>query len=407
MTGPSVTSRVFAVLGAFSAEHLALTLSQLSRRAELPLTTTHRLVGELAALGALERDEHGRYRIGVRLWEIASLAPRAGGLREAAMPFLEDLFDATRENVQLAVLDGIEVLYVERLSARNAIPVISRVGGRLPVHATAVGQVLLAHSPVELQEQVLAGPLARITDKTITAPRELRALLAEVRRTGIAIADGQVETHSLSVAAPVYGSGRHRRGWTVHCGPRRRAGPIVRARGALRGSRHFPRARRTARHDPAERRGTRFGAVMSRGRDRNQSGPAHLRSGFDPAVRLGEVRQPFAYRADLRRGQRRRASISTSVTSLRNSREVSTSHSPSSESLVGWVRRRASALAAPLVGPPALRSTTRMLDAFGPRSPSSTSNSTTAPGRNNVSSSRKSFACMKTSSPPSSGAINP
>ncbi|HEV3357572.1 MAG TPA: IclR family transcriptional regulator [Pseudonocardiaceae bacterium] len=205
MTGPSVTSRVITLLSAFSAEHRALTLSQLSRRANLPLTTTHRLVGELAALGALERDEHGRYRIGVRLWEIASLAPRAGGLREAAMPFLEDLFDATRENVQLAVLDGIEVLYVERMSARNAIPVISRVGGRLPVHATAVGQVLLANSPVELQEQVLTGPLTRLTDKTITSPRELRVLLAEVRRTGIAVADGHVDTQSLSVAAPIYG----------------------------------------------------------------------------------------------------------------------------------------------------------------------------------------------------------
>jgi DNA-binding IclR family transcriptional regulator len=205
MTGASVTSRVIAVLSAFSAEHPALTLSQLSRRADLPLTTTHRLVGELAALGALERDEHGRYRIGIRLWEIASLAPRAGGLREAAMPFLEDLFDATRENVQLAVLDGIDVLYVERLSARNAIPVVSRVGGRLPVHATAVGQVLLAHAPVDLQEQILAGPLIRITDKTITSTRDLRTLLAEVRRTGISVADGQVETHSLSVAAPIYG----------------------------------------------------------------------------------------------------------------------------------------------------------------------------------------------------------
>ncbi|HJP79105.1 MAG TPA: IclR family transcriptional regulator [Pseudonocardiaceae bacterium] len=205
MTGPTVTSRVIAILSAFSAEHPALTLSQLSRRAELPLTTTHRLVGELATLGALERDEQARYRIGVRLWEIASLAPRAGGLREAAMPFLEDLFDATRENVQLAVLDGIDVLYVERLSARNAIPVVSRVGGRLPVHATAVGQVLLAHASVELQEQVLAGPLVRITDKTITSARDLRTLLAEVRRSGISVADGQVDTHSLSVAAPIYG----------------------------------------------------------------------------------------------------------------------------------------------------------------------------------------------------------
>ncbi|HEX3778825.1 MAG TPA: IclR family transcriptional regulator [Pseudonocardiaceae bacterium] len=205
MAGPTVTSRVIAILAAFSAEHVALTLSQLSRRAALPLTTTHRLVGELAALGALERDERGRYRIGVRLWEIASLAPRTVGLRESAMPFLEDLYDATRQNVQLAVLDGGDVLFVERMSARNAIPVVSRVGGRLPLHATAVGQVLLAHASVELQEQVLAGPLASLTDKTITSARRLRTVLAEVRRTGVAITDGQVESNSLSVAAPIYG----------------------------------------------------------------------------------------------------------------------------------------------------------------------------------------------------------
>ena len=200
-----MTSRVIAILGAFSAEHVALTLSQLSRRTGLPLTTTHRLVGELTTLGALERDDGGRYRIGVRLWEIAALAPRTVGLRESAMPFLEDLYEATRENVQLAVLDGVDVLFVERMSARNAIPVVSRVGGRLPLHATAVGQVLLAHAGVDLQEQILAGPLHRLTDKTITSARELRMVLAEVRRAGVAIADGQVDPLSLSVAAPIYG----------------------------------------------------------------------------------------------------------------------------------------------------------------------------------------------------------
>ncbi len=205
MAGPTVASRVIAVLAAFSVDHVALTLSQLSRRSGLPLTTTHRLVGELATLGALERDERGRYRIGVRLWEIASLAPRTVGLRESAMPFLEDLYDATRQNVQLAVLDGLDVLFVERMSARNAIPVVSRVGGRLPLHASAVGQVLLAHAALDLQEQVLAGPLSSLTDRTITSARQLRAVLAEVRRTGVAIADGQVEAHSVSVAAPIHG----------------------------------------------------------------------------------------------------------------------------------------------------------------------------------------------------------
>ena len=107
--------------------------------------------------------------------------------------------------MQLAVLDGAEVVYLERLSGRGAVNVISRVGGRLPLHATGVGLVLLAHADAELQEQVLAAPLKRYTAKTMCGPDELRRALAEVRRTGVAISDGQIELIALSVAAPVRG----------------------------------------------------------------------------------------------------------------------------------------------------------------------------------------------------------
>jgi DNA-binding IclR family transcriptional regulator len=203
--GATVTSRVLAVLAAFTESHPALTLSDLARRAGLPLSTAHRIVGELAAWGALERGGDGRYRIGLRLWETAALAPHTLGLRESAMPFLEDVYEATRQNVQLAVLDGDDVVYVERLSARGAVSVISRAGGRLPLHATGVGQVLLAHADPALQERVLAGPLARLTPMTITAPQRLRRVLADARRDGLVIAERQVETHSSSIAAPVFG----------------------------------------------------------------------------------------------------------------------------------------------------------------------------------------------------------
>jgi DNA-binding IclR family transcriptional regulator len=204
--GQSVTERALALLAAFRAEQPELTLTELSRRSGLPLTTTHRLAAELVAGGALERVD-GRYRIGLRLWEIASLAPRGLGLRDAAMPFLEDVYAATRQNVQLAVLDGTEVVYLERLAPRNAVSVLTRVGGRLPVHATAVGRVLLAHGPRELQEEVLSRPLQRFTTETETDPDELRRVLADVRHTGVAITVRQIELVSLSVAAPVRGPG--------------------------------------------------------------------------------------------------------------------------------------------------------------------------------------------------------
>jgi DNA-binding IclR family transcriptional regulator len=200
--GESVTGRVLAVLAAFSADRPELTLTEISRRAALPLTTTHRIVGELADWGALERVDR-RYRIGLRLWEVGALAPRGLGLRESAMPFLEDLYEVTRQNIQLAVLDGTDAVYVERISGRGAVNVITRVGGRLPLHATGVGLVLLAHADPALQEQVLAGPLRRYTTKTQCNPTELRRILAEVRRTGVAVTDGQIELIALSVAAPV------------------------------------------------------------------------------------------------------------------------------------------------------------------------------------------------------------
>jgi DNA-binding IclR family transcriptional regulator len=194
------------VLGSFSADRTHLSLSDISRRTGLPLATTHRLVGELAAWGALERDDKGRYRIGLRLWEVGALAPRGLGLREIALPFLEDLYEATHENVQLAVLDGVDVVYVERLSGRHAVGVFSRAGGRWPAHATGVGLVLLAHSPTEVQERFLASPLAAFTRKTIVDPARLRRVLAEVRRTGVAVSDGQVTLDAVSVAAAVRGA---------------------------------------------------------------------------------------------------------------------------------------------------------------------------------------------------------
>jgi DNA-binding IclR family transcriptional regulator len=205
--GESVTARALAILAAFSPDRPALTLSEIGRRAGLPLPTAHRLVGELARWGALERDGGGAYRIGLRLWEVGALAPRGLGLRDAALPFLEDLYEACHQNVQLAVLDGAEVVFVERISGRQAVRVITRVGGRLPAAVTGVGLVLLAYAPAPVQEQVLAGPLARYTSLTVVDPAALRAVLAQVRRDGYAVSDRQVEMVSLSVAAPVRGAG--------------------------------------------------------------------------------------------------------------------------------------------------------------------------------------------------------
>ena len=102
-------------------------------------------MGALTEWGALERDEAGVYHVGLRLWEVAALAPRGLALRQIALPYLEDLYEATHENVQLAVRDGGEVVYIEWISGRSAVGCASGSGARWPLHATGVGLALLAH----------------------------------------------------------------------------------------------------------------------------------------------------------------------------------------------------------------------------------------------------------------------
>jgi DNA-binding IclR family transcriptional regulator len=203
---PTASGKLLAIFDAFDADHTALTLSELARRSGMPLSTAHRLVAELVAWGGLERGGDQRYRVGLHLWEVASMAPRGLGLREAALPYMSDLYEATHENVQLAVREGIEVVFVERISGRHAVPVLTRVGGRFPMSATGVGLVLLAFAPSEVQERALAQSMERFTSMTVTDPVKLRRILAEVRRTGLAVSDRQVTLDALSVAAPVTGT---------------------------------------------------------------------------------------------------------------------------------------------------------------------------------------------------------
>ncbi|WP_344649860.1 IclR family transcriptional regulator [Cryptosporangium japonicum] len=199
--------RATELLAAFTPERPAMSLTQLAQRTGLPLTTAHRLLGVLVDCGLLERDENGTFHVGLRLWEIASLAPRGLGLREVALPFLEDLYAVTHENVQLAVRDGLESVFVERIAGRAAVPVLTRVGGRFPLHPTGIGRVLLAHAPADVQEKVLAGPLPAFTPLTVTDPAAIRRILGDVKAHGYAINDRQVTMDSLSVAAPVHGPG--------------------------------------------------------------------------------------------------------------------------------------------------------------------------------------------------------
>ena len=200
--GRSVTSRALAVLGAFDTGAPRLSLSEIAERSAMPLTTVHRLLGELTDWGALQRRPDGRYEIGRRLWDLGLLAPVQLELRQVAAPFLLDVHTATRDTVHLAVRDGLCALYVERISGRESVPVVSQVGSRLPLHATGVGKVLLAAAPDDVLDRML-GALTRETRHTIADPPRLRREIAEVRRRGSARTAEEMTLGAASVAVPV------------------------------------------------------------------------------------------------------------------------------------------------------------------------------------------------------------
>jgi DNA-binding IclR family transcriptional regulator len=199
--GESVTSRALSVLDAFDDAHALLTLTQVARRAGLPLATASRRVRDLVDGRLLVKTADHRYAIGPRMWHLGLLSAPTS-MREAALPHLQDLVAATGHTVHLAVLDGLAVLVVERISGTGMVPTRHTPGSRLPLHCTAVGKVVLANAPPEVQEQAMR-TLTRHTPHTTTDAQVLRAQLADIRARGIA---RSVQEHRMGVssaAAPV------------------------------------------------------------------------------------------------------------------------------------------------------------------------------------------------------------
>ena len=200
----SVTARALAVLDTFDIKHRRQSLAAISRRSHLPLTTVHRLVHELEKNAALVRGADGDYEIGSKLWRIGLLASVHADLREVALPYMEDIYELGKDAVQIAVLDGLRCLVVDRIAGSRTMSVMSTPGSRLPLHATGVGKVLLAFGTHELQDAVL-NSLDRFTDTTITDAHKLRAQLATIKAQGFAQTNEELAAGATSIAVPLRG----------------------------------------------------------------------------------------------------------------------------------------------------------------------------------------------------------
>jgi len=201
----SVLGRLDAILGAFDDADQFLTLHEITQRTGLPKSTVYRMVEQLCDVGWLERDFSG-YRVGMRLFEIGGLATRRLRLTESALPHLSALAATTGFAVQLAILDGPEVVYLHRVVSGDFSPP-TREGGRRPAYCTALGKAMLAFDP-EITEEVLAQELPRRTEHTVTTPEALTAELARIAEEGLAYDREEAVVGLACVAAPLRRAGR-------------------------------------------------------------------------------------------------------------------------------------------------------------------------------------------------------
>lgn len=199
----SLLRRILTVIDAFGHNEWDVSLAELTRRTGLPKPTVYRIAGELVQWGALERTEGG-YQLGVKLFMLGERVPRQAALRGLALPFLEDLYEATHENTNLGVLHGTDVLYLARVQGHQSSPVVLRVGDTLPAHSTSIGKALLAYARPEVVEQVIAAGLTRHTGRTVVMPGMFVRQLQGVVDKGYAVNDEETHVGVVSVAAPIF-----------------------------------------------------------------------------------------------------------------------------------------------------------------------------------------------------------
>ncbi|MFI5706445.1 IclR family transcriptional regulator [Kribbella sp. NPDC051620] len=191
-----------AVLHAFGPEDRTLNLATLGRRTGLSKSTVHRVVNDLVSARMLDRTSAG-FRLSGHLFELGMRASVERSLADVAMPFMEDLYEFTHETVHLAVREGFEVVYIAKIGGHRQAAAPSRVGGRLPLHCTAIGKALLAHASADVIDAYLGRPLERRASRTITAPGLLRRQLSEAADHGVAFEYEESAVGLACVAAPI------------------------------------------------------------------------------------------------------------------------------------------------------------------------------------------------------------
>lgn len=206
----TVVGKAFRIIDAFTPGEISLSLAEISRRTGLPKSTAHRQIALLESWNVLEREGE-RLRLGLRLFEWGSLVPRQRAMRDAAVPFMEDLYEATHETVHLGLLEDLDVVYVNKISGHQRARVPTSVGARMPSHCTGLGKAILAFSPPAIIDSLLARGLKALTPHSVASPAALRQQLDRIRELGVAFEYEESALGVSCVAAPI----RNADGWAV------------------------------------------------------------------------------------------------------------------------------------------------------------------------------------------------
>lgn len=199
--------RVLNILEAMAGEGAPITVTELAEKVKLKISTVHRHLATLVYRGYVEQEDDNKYRLGLKLMEIGNAVLYYSDIRAVARPYLEELMERCNETVNLAILDDVDVVYIDQVESKNLILVkmLARVGNRGPAHCTSSGKALLAFLPPEKMEEVVGRlDLAKYTNETITDAGNLRKELKRVRDDGVAVDWGEREEHVRCIAAPIF-----------------------------------------------------------------------------------------------------------------------------------------------------------------------------------------------------------
>jgi len=181
-----------------------LGVTELSDSLGLKKSTTHRILATLVDLGYVTQDENSKYIIGLKLFEIGSIAINKLDLRTDVRPFLKEIRDKTNETVHLGVLDSNNVLYIDKVESLKTVRMYSQIGIKIEPHCTSLGKVLLAYSSDIVVEDVIKSGLPGYTENTITDPDRLKEHLIGIRSKGYGIDDEEQLMGVRCIAGPIF-----------------------------------------------------------------------------------------------------------------------------------------------------------------------------------------------------------